>query len=143
MPALLPRLVQVFCLEHLQHLPPKHWNVIGGRCPHNIPLHRKVCMDGNVPERDDIAPFYLRVRLTKCLREAGSRLTNHGELLEGGGLMEFAGQERRGIHPFQKCLNHVAGIKDVLQIEVSRRIQHPCGGQNMVTNDWLQSVFGD
>ena len=32
--------------------------------------------------------------------------------------MEFSGQERRGIHLFQKRLKHVAGIKDVLQVEV-------------------------
>ena len=75
-------------------------------------------MDGNVPERDDIASFHLRVRLTKDLREACCRLTNHGELLEGGGLMLFAGKERRSIHPFQKGLHHVAGLADVLQGEV-------------------------
>ena len=74
---------------------------LGGRCPHNVPLYREVCMDGNVPERDDIAPFHLRVRLTKDLREACCRLTNHGELLEDGGFMEFTRRERRDIRSFQ------------------------------------------
>src|SRR5438132_13291085 len=74
-------------------------------------------MDGNIAERDDIAPFHVRVRLTKGLREAGSRFTNHGELLERRGLMEFAGQKGRGIHACQKGLKHVAGLEDVLQVE--------------------------
>jgi len=42
------------------------------------------------------------------------RLSNDGELLECGSLVEFAGQGRVGIHPFQKRLDHVADIKDVV-----------------------------
>lgn len=84
----------------------------------NIPLDRKVCMDSYVAERDYIAPFYLRVRVAKFLREVGSGFSNHSQLVEGSGLMQFAGHESRGIHSFQKGLKHVAGIKDVLQIEV-------------------------
>jgi hypothetical protein len=58
------------------------------------------------------------VRLTKGWREVGGGFTNHGELLEDGRLMEFAAQERRGIQPFQKGLNHITGLADVVQIEM-------------------------
>jgi hypothetical protein len=78
---------QVFRLEYFQYLSPKHWDIIGGCCPDNLPLHGEVCMHGNVTEGNNIAPFYLWVGLTKGLREVGGCFTNHGELLEGGGLM--------------------------------------------------------
>ena len=39
-------------------------------------------MDGDIAESDDITPFTLRVCLTKCLRKAYYRFTNHGELLK-------------------------------------------------------------
>ena len=64
---LLLWLFQVFCLAYLEDLTPKHRDILGSRCPHNIPLHRKVGMDGNVTERNNIAPFHLGVRLTKGL----------------------------------------------------------------------------
>src|SRR5207245_1457774 len=69
-------------------------------------------------ERNNITPFYLGVRLTKGLREAGHCCTNHGELLKGGGLMKFTSQERRGLHTVEKGLHHVAGLENVLQVEV-------------------------
>jgi hypothetical protein len=67
---LLLWLFQVFRLEYLHDLLPQYRHIIGGCCPHNVPLHRKVCMDGNIAERDTIAPFYLAVRVAKCLRKA-------------------------------------------------------------------------
>ena len=91
---LLLWLLWVFCLQNLHDLTPKYWDIIVGRCPHNIPLHRKVRMDSNVTECNNIAPFHLRVRLSKGVWETGYRFTNHRQLLEGGGLMEFAHQER-------------------------------------------------
>ena len=74
----------------------------------------KVRMNGNITESDDIAPFNLRVCVTKGLGEACCRFTNDSELLEYGSLMEFAGQESCSIQACQKGLNHVTGIKDVL-----------------------------
>ena len=121
--------MEVSHLEYLQHPTPKHRDIIGGRCPDNVPLYRKVCMNGDIAECRNIAPFHLRVRLTKGLRKTSRRFTNDGQLLEGGGLMEFARQERRGIQTCQKGLNHVAGLENVLQVEVltphTARVRRP------------------
>ncbi|MGQ4810366.1 hypothetical protein NKDENANG_03824 [Candidatus Entotheonellaceae bacterium PAL068K] len=66
---LLLWLCWVFCLENLHDLTPQNRDIIIiGRCPHTVPLYRGVCMHGNVTERNNIAPFHLRVRLTKGLR---------------------------------------------------------------------------
>ena len=74
-------------------------------------------MDGDVTERDNITPLHLRVRITKSVRNTRCRFTNHGELLKSCGLMQFADEKLRGIQIGQKCLNQVAGLKDVFQIE--------------------------
>jgi hypothetical protein len=58
------------------------------------------------------------MRLTKGLREVSRCSTNHSAFLEGSSLMEFASQGRRGVYACQKGLNHVASLKNVLQVEV-------------------------
>ncbi len=75
-------------------------------------------MDSNVTERNDIAPFYLGVRLSEGRREAGRCFTDHRQFLERGSFMQFTRQEYRRIYAFHKSLNHATSFEDVVQVQV-------------------------
>ena len=93
---------------------PQRGNIVVGGRPHNIPLYREVCVDSDIAERYDIAPFHFRVCFTKFQRETRGGLAEHRKFLENRCLMKLARQEGRGVQTPDKNLKQVTSFNDVL-----------------------------